>query len=116
MKRFLVAAAALALATPALAEPAVAMAHTPAMAGDQGAAHAGMTMADGTGVVKAVDAKKGTVTIQHSPIAALSWPAMTMAFRANPPSLLRGVTVGQAVKFRLMKMASGIQLTAIQPK
>jgi Cu(I)/Ag(I) efflux system protein CusF len=113
MKPFLAAAMALAVASPALADPSGNM---PGMAGGQMAAAASMTTADGAGVVKAVDARKGTVTIQHGPIAGLNWPAMTMAFKASPPALLQGVTVGESVKFKLMKMAGGVQLTAIQPK
>ena len=116
MKLFLIAAMAVAVAAPAFADPAGNMANMPGMSGGQGAAHASMTTADGAGVVRAVDTKKGTVTIQHGPIAALSWPAMTMAFKASSPSLLRGVTVGESVKFKLMKMAGGVELTAIQPK
>lgn len=115
MKLFLAAVVALALAAPAFADPAGNMANMPGMSAAQGGDHS-MTMADGAGVVKAVDPRKGTVTIQHGPIAALSWPAMTMAFKASSPSLLKGVGVGESVKFQLMKTAAGIQLTAIQPK
>src|SRR5690606_8305810 len=35
----------------------------------------------GSGVVKSVDKTKGAVTLAHEPIAALNWPAMTMAFK-----------------------------------
>ena len=112
MKLFLAAAMAVTVASPALADPAGNMANMPGMS----ASHTTMTMADGAGVVKAVDAKKGIVTIQHGPIAALSWPAMTMAFKATSPSLLQGVSVGESVKFKLMRMAGVVQLTAIQRK
>jgi len=110
MKFLLTVALALAVAAPAFAEPAGAMSNT------NGVDRSGMTTAEGLGVVKAVDAKAGTVTIQHGPIAALKWPAMTMAFKANPRSLLQGVSVGQSVKFTLMQMGGATQLTAIQPK
>ncbi|MBP2158712.1 MULTISPECIES: copper-binding protein [Asticcacaulis] len=53
----------------------------------------------GTGVVKAIDAKAGTVTIDHEPIAAVGWGAMTMNFPVTPPSLLDGVVAGQTVTF-----------------
>src|SRR5262245_6471155 len=53
----------------------------------------------GTGVIKAIDPKAGTLTLQHSPIAGLGWPAMTMPFKADPPSLLRGLKVGQTIGF-----------------
>ncbi|HEU0195602.1 MAG TPA: copper-binding protein, partial [Nevskiaceae bacterium] len=58
-------------------------------------------MARGTGVVKATDTAKGTVTIQHHAIASIHWPAMTMTFRADPPSLLKGIKVGEKVSFTL---------------
>ena len=71
MKTAFALAAVLALAAPAMALAADAAA---------GADHSSMIMASGVGVVKSVDAKAGTVVIQHDPIAALKWPAMTMSF------------------------------------
>ena len=112
MRLLLAAALALTTTGTALAQTAGA----PAAAGSHAADHAAMTMADGEGVVKAVDAKAGTVTLQHGPIPALKWPAMTMPFKATPPSILRTVKVGQAVRFKLMQMNGATTLTAIQPK
>jgi len=51
-----------------------------------------------TGVIKAVDAKSGTVTLAHEPVPAIKWPAMTMPFHISP-ELARGVSVGQRVNF-----------------
>jgi Cu(I)/Ag(I) efflux system protein CusF len=116
MKLVLTAAVALALAAPAFAQPAGSMNNMPGMAGAQGADHSSMTMANGAGVVTALDAKAGTVTIHHGPISKLSWPAMTMTFTASPPALLQGVKVGQSVTFTLMQMGGSTTLTAIQPK
>jgi Cu(I)/Ag(I) efflux system protein CusF len=53
----------------------------------------------GTGVIKAIDAKAGTLTIQHGPIPAVAWPAMTMTFKAKPATLLTGLKVGQTIGF-----------------
>lgn len=53
----------------------------------------------GTGLVKAVDAKAGTVTISHEPIKALGWPAMTMPFKVAAPELLTRVKLGDKVQF-----------------
>lgn len=78
--------------------------------------HRAMVMAEGEGVVKSVDAKAGTVTIQHARIAALKWPAMTMPFKAAPPSILQTVKAGQAVRFKLMQMNGATTVTTIQPK
>ena len=85
------------------------------MKGMAGMTRSSMTTADGQGVVKAIDAKAGTVTIQHGPIAALKWPAMTMAFKADPPSLLGSVSVGQTVFFQLMQMGGSTTVTSIRP-
>jgi Cu(I)/Ag(I) efflux system periplasmic protein CusF len=41
-----------------------------------------------TGIVKAIDATAGTVTIAHDPIKELKWPVMTMSFKAAKPGLL----------------------------
>ena len=51
-----------------------------------------------TGVIKAIDAKSGTVTLAHDPVPAIKWPAMTMPFHISP-ELARGVSVGQRVNF-----------------
>jgi Cu(I)/Ag(I) efflux system protein CusF len=113
MKLMLVATVAVAFAVPAFAQSTgnmQDMSRTPDM--DQGS----MVMAVGEGTVKAVDPNAGAVTIQHGPVAALKWPAMTMTFKASNPELLQGVSIGEAVKFQLMQMGGAITLTAIQPK
>ena len=38
----------------------------------------------GTGTVTAIDTAGGKITLDHSPIPELGWPAMKMAFKANP--------------------------------
>lgn len=113
MRLLLTALATLGIAGSALAQPAGNMPNMPGMSTQD---HAAMVMAEGQGVVKALDAKTGAVTIRHGPIAALNWPAMTMAFKAAPPSLLQGVKVGQSVKFKLMQMGGSTTLTAIEPQ
>jgi Cu(I)/Ag(I) efflux system protein CusF len=49
-------------------------------------------------VIKKLDPKAGSLSLQHGPIPALNWPSMTMAFKADP-ALLTGVKVGQKVSF-----------------
>lgn len=106
MKLFIPLLAAISLASPALAQPADhdhgadAAAATATPAGPQGA-----------GVVQAVNAKAGTVTIHHGPIAALKWPAMTMTFKATP-EVLKGAKQGARVNFTLN--AVGDQILAIK--
>jgi len=65
----------------------------------------------GTGVVKKVDAKTATITIDHGPIKALNWGAMTMPFKVADASLLSGVKVGAKVSFQLKDQ----KIVAIKP-
>ena len=82
------------LGSAAMASPAFA---------HQGETHAAVPQtAEGEGVVTAVNPTAGTVTVRHGPIAALRWPAMTMAFPVQTASMLTGVTVGARVHFVLM--------------
>lgn len=53
-----------------------------------------------TGIVVAVDPGAGTVTLNHAPIEAIHWGAMTMEFKADP-AVLQGVTAGDHVSFEL---------------
>ena len=109
MKTAFAFAAVMALAAPAFAHAADANA-TAAVD------HSNMVMANGVGVVKSVDLKANTVVIQHDPIAALNWPAMTMPFKAETPNVLKDVKAGQAVNFQVMQMGSATTVTSIQPK
>lgn len=68
----------------------------------------------GSGIVTAIDPKTNKITIQHGPIAALGWPAMTMAFAATPPALLRRVRVGQRVDFAMRMRRPTAEVTAIR--
>lgn len=68
--------------------------------------------AQGAGAVTAIDAGDGVVTISHGPIPEVGWPAMTMAFKANPPALLEGIAVGDQVHFEL-KLDGGNEIVAL---
>jgi Cu(I)/Ag(I) efflux system protein CusF len=106
MKLFIALLAAFSLATPALAQ------HADHNHGAD-AAPANATPADpqGAGVVQAVNAKAGTITIHHGPIAALKWPAMTMTFKATQ-DVLKAAKQGATVNFTLN--AAGDQILAIK--
>lgn len=93
MKSLVFAAAVLALAVPTAAGAAHGD-HGP----NKGAPAAAVAPAQGTGTIKAINARAGTVTIQHAPIPALKWPAMTMPFKATP-EVLKGFKTGQKVVF-----------------
>ena len=51
----------------------------------------------GAGTVTAVDAAAGTISLDHGPIEAISWPAMSMQFTAENPAITTSVnTVANA--------------------
>ncbi|MBJ7413588.1 MAG: copper-binding protein [Phenylobacterium sp.] len=91
MKFILASVAALALSSAAVAQDHAG----------HGAPAASAAAVTGTGVVKKLDAKAGTVTIDHGPIKALNWGAMTMPFKVADASLLNGLKVGAKVTFQL---------------
>lgn len=71
--------------------------------------------AQATGVIKAIDTAKGTVTIKHQAIASIHWPAMTMTFKADPSNLLKGLKSGEKVNFTLHPDGMNSTVTAITP-
>ncbi len=66
------------------------------------------------GVVKELDAKKGTVTLSHEAVSTLKWPAMTMAFKISP-ELAKGIEVGQKVDFEFEAKGMAGTVTKISP-
>lgn len=69
----------------------------------------------GHGTVQSVDMRAGKVTISHGPMPQLGWPAMTMTFQAAQPSMLRGVTRGSKVEFRVTAEDEGPVVQSIHP-
>ncbi len=103
--RLMIAAAAAILSTTAVTIPATAHSgedHAPAP-----------QTAEGQGVVKAIDARAGTITLAHGPIPALKWPPMTMKFKVESAAVLNGVTVGKTVHFVLKNVAGKPVVTQI---
>ena len=66
------------------------------------------------GVVQKIDPVAGKVTLKHDAIVNLDMPAMTMVFRAQPPSLLNAVKVSDTVKFHAERINGALTVTAIQ--
>jgi Cu(I)/Ag(I) efflux system protein CusF len=93
------------------ASPALAQSHEGH--GAHAAAPAAKT-GSGTGVIKAVDAKAGKLTLRHGPLPALGWPAMTMDFKAAP-DVLKGAKAGQKVKFTVVDGETP-EITALSPQ
>ena len=66
------------------------------------------------GEVRKVDARAGTVTIRHERIANLDMDAMTMVFKAKPPTLLDGLKPGDRLRFTADMADGELVLTAIE--
>jgi len=59
------------------------------------------------GTLDAVDAKAGTVTVTHGPVASLKWPGMTMDFMLANPSLAQKIKPGNAVSIEFVERKPG---------
>jgi RND family efflux transporter MFP subunit len=95
--------------TPALGA-ASSTAPAAAPAAPAGAGHKGQ------GSVDEFDAKAGTISLNHGPIATLKWPAMTMEFKVANDGLLRGLKAGDKVDFEFVERGKGEWvITAITP-
>lgn len=68
----------------------------------------------GEGVVTAVDAAAGTVTLDHDAINAINWPAMKMQFKAEDPMILNGIAAGDHVVFELKSTTETGTITMVK--
>jgi len=69
----------------------------------------------GIGTVTALDPAAGKVTIDHGAIPEANWPAMTMAFEADP-AMLKGIKVGDKVQFDMAMAGGKAKVTSIGPQ
>jgi Cu(I)/Ag(I) efflux system membrane fusion protein len=65
-----------------------------------------------TGTVTKVGER--SVTLRHGPIAALDWPAMTMAFAIEDPGQVQGLKPGDEVTFTFVQEGSGPRIVSIR--
>ena len=70
----------------------------------------------GAGVITAIDPAASTLTIQHGAIPGVGWPAMTMTFKARPPTLLKGLHIREAISFDCTVQGMAAEVTAVRPK
>jgi Cu(I)/Ag(I) efflux system periplasmic protein CusF len=66
------------------------------------------------GVVKKIDAAKGTVAFAHAAIPALNWPAMTMNFSVKDKALLNKLKVGKKATLEFQQQGSDNIVTAVR--
>jgi len=67
------------------------------IAGAAAAAAERPVLYEAVGRIEKIDANG--VTLDHGPVPALQWPAMTMTFRLGSPALARGFKTGERVRF-----------------
>ena len=68
------------------------------------------------GVVTSVDTGAGTVTIKHAAIPNLQMEAMTMAFKAHNPSMLKDLKEGDEINFMADKIDGQLTVTDIDKR
>jgi Cu(I)/Ag(I) efflux system membrane fusion protein len=88
--------------------------------GDKGAKEASGTTGSvahrAEGTLDAIDAKTGTVTVTHGPVATLKWPAMTMDFSLANRSLAANIKPGARFTMEFVERAAGdYVITKIEP-
>jgi Cu(I)/Ag(I) efflux system protein CusF len=80
-------------------------------AGDTGQNAKSAEAYTGTGRITAISGDQ--ITIDHGPVDAIGWPAMTMTFAA-PPGVAEGVDVGSNISFDFSQQGSTYVLTSLQ--
>ena len=76
---------------------------------------AGAKMGAASGTVVAIDPAGGKITLDHSAIPAVGWPAMKMGFAAKP-GVLAGISVGDKVDFDVTVSGSAAEVTSIKKR
>jgi Cu(I)/Ag(I) efflux system membrane fusion protein len=104
-----------AAASTATAVKAGAAASTPTPA-TQAAAKPAQVGHKAHGKVDGLDAKDGTISLEHGPVPSLKWPGMTMEFKVANAALLSGLKVGQEVDFEFVERQPGeFVVTSVTP-
>lgn len=76
-------------------------------------AAAGAALYETRGRIEALAA--GSITLSHEPVPAIGWPAMTMTFRLDPPSLAKSLKVGDRVAFGFQQKPDGPVIRRLSP-
>lgn len=87
------------------------MQNMPGMAGKPAAA----TTASGTGTVESVNASQRKIKLNHEPIPAVNWPAMSMEFPTAASVDLTKVKPGAKVKFTMSGANGNYTVDSITP-
>lgn len=69
------------------------------------------------GKVDSLDTKNRTISLDHDPVEALKWPAMTMEFKVANDALLKDIKPGAQVMFEFVERQPGEWvITGIKPR
>ena len=63
---------------------------------------------------RVVEIEGASITLDHEPVPALRWPAMTMPFRFDHPDIVRGLKAGDAIRFRFRQQGDQHLVMAIE--
>lgn len=64
--------------------------------------------------VKKSDAKTGTVTLDHEPVATLNWPAMTMNFKVRDQALWSRLGEGKKIEVEFVQDGKDYVVTKVK--
>ncbi|MBA2964668.1 MULTISPECIES: copper-binding protein [Ramlibacter] len=76
------------------------------------ASHAAMPLVDG--VIRQIDISSGLIVIEHGDLPNLAMGPMTMGFDVADKKLLKGVSVGQKVKFQAEMIRGSATVTELK--
>lgn len=96
----------------AFSGPVQAQAADPAKAQGTGASAPAADLTEGE--IRKVDKENRKLTIRHGEIRNLQMPGMTMVFQVKDPAVLDQVKVGDKVRFRVERGATGLLVTELQ--
>jgi len=68
----------------------------------------------GVGTMKKVDSAGGKVTLAHSPIQSMKWPAMTMSFTVKDKAMLGKLSRDKKVEFEFVQQRSDYVITSVK--
>ena len=64
------------------------------------------------GTVKSVDARAGTVVLDHEPVKSMKWPAMTMSFKVQDKALMDKLGQGKKVEVEFEQRGKDYVITS----
>jgi Cu(I)/Ag(I) efflux system protein CusF len=66
------------------------------------------------GRVKSVDAKAGTVILDHEPVKSMNWPAMSMTFKVQDKALMDKLAQGKNVSVEFEQRGKDYVITSVK--